>query len=117
MSKRYRLNWDGPKVVSLFDRGLEDGLRDAAEYLLGESNARVPVESTRLRESGEVSVEAERRRAAVSYDTPYAVIQHEKGYYKHAPGQTRKYLEIPYLSRRPEMRDRMAAAIRRHFGL
>ncbi|MFC4912589.1 hypothetical protein [Actinomadura gamaensis] len=117
MSKRYRLSWDGPKVVSLMGSGLEAGLQDAADYLLQEANQRVPVETTRLRESGEVSVEAERRRAAVSYDTPYAVIQHEKGYYKHAPGRGRKYLEIPYLTKRPEMRQRMAAAIRRRFGL
>lgn len=116
MSRGFRLEWNGGQYTSLMGLGLNAGLEDAAEYLLEESNRRVPVESLELQQSGEVSTDTERHRAAVSYDTEYAVAQHEKSY-QHDPGRQRKFLEIPWLANRQEMRDIIGRAVRRHLHL
>jgi hypothetical protein len=39
-------------------------------------------------------------KAAVSYDTPYAVRQHEEMDYQHSAGKTSKYLELPLVASR-----------------
>ncbi|WUI02107.1 hypothetical protein OHR68_09955 [Spirillospora sp. NBC_00431] len=116
MSRNFRLEWNGGQYTSLMGLGLNAGLEDAAEYLLEEANRRVPIESLELQQSGEVSVDPEAHKAAVTYDTEYAVAQHEKSY-RHDPGRTRKFLEIPWLSRRTEMRDIIGRAVRRHLHL
>ena len=66
-----------------------------AEYVLGESIQQVPHEEGDLQSSGKVSVDEGSSRAAVSYDTPYAVRQHEDMTYQHDPGRKAKYLEDP----------------------
>jgi hypothetical protein len=116
VSRRYRVEWNGGRFNSLMGVGLNAGLEEAAEYLLEEANRRVPIESLRLEHTGEVSTDKERKRAAVSYDTEYAVIQHEKSY-RHDPGRQRKFLEIPWLAKRSEMRDIIGRAVRRHMHL
>lgn len=113
---RSRLEWNGGAYTSLLGVGLEAGLEDAAEYLLSESNGRVPVEELVLQQSGEVSTDPARKRASVSYDTAYAVAQHEADY-RHDAGRMRKFLEIPWLAKRREMRDIIARGVRRHMGL
>ena len=70
-------------------------LEDIAEYVLGESIQQVPHEEGDLQSSGKVSVDEGSSRAAVSYDTPYAVRQHEDMTYRHDPGRKAKYLEDP----------------------
>ena len=110
------MEWNGGRYSSLLNVGLNAGLEDAAEFLLGESNAQVPIEDLALQQSGEVSTDPERHKAAVSYDTAYAVRQHELQY-RHDPGRRRKFLEIPWLSKRQEMCDIIGAAIRRHWHL
>ena len=70
-------------------------LKDIAEYVLGESIQQVPHEEGDLQSSGKVSVDEGSSRAAVSYDTPYAVRQHEDMTYQHDPGRKAKYLEDP----------------------
>ena len=70
-------------------------LKDIAEYVLGESIQQVPHEEGDLQSSGKVSVDEGSSRVAVSYDTPYAVRQHEEMTYQHDPGRKAKYLEDP----------------------
>lgn len=70
-------------------------LKDIAEYVLGESIQQVPHEEGDLQSSGKVSVDEGSSRVAVSYDTPYAVRQHEDMTYRHDPGRKAKYLEDP----------------------
>lgn len=70
-------------------------LKDIAEYVLGESIQQVPHEEGDLQSSGKVSVDEGSSRVAVSYDTPYAVRQHEDMTYQHDPGRKAKYLEDP----------------------
>lgn len=69
----------------------------AAEHVLGESTKVVPIEEGTLSRSGRTDVDTQGATvvAAISYDTPYAVRQHEDMSYRHDPGRTAKYLEGP----------------------
>lgn len=75
----------------LFLRGVEDALQDVGEYILEESNRVVPHEVGDLQDSGRVSVDD--KVVAISYDTPYAVVQHEDMTFKHDAGRKAKFLE------------------------
>lgn len=74
------------------------GLRKWAELLLQQSREIVPLDETTLERSGVPSVDERTLTAAVSYDTPYAVAQHENLEYHHAPGREAKYLERPWVA-------------------
>ena len=69
----------------------EQALRDILEYMLHESNKIVPFEEGTLKRSGMVDVEG--KRGTVSYDTPYAIYQHEATDWAHSHGQEAKFLE------------------------
>lgn len=68
-------------------------VEEVADLVLEEANTRVPHEYGDLQDSGKVSVDAAELQAAVSYDTPYAVRQHEEMSYRHDAGREAKYLE------------------------
>lgn len=82
------------ELTAQIRRAAARGLDLAAEHVLSVSNQRVPNDDGILERSGRPSVDALELRAVVSYDTPYAVIQHENLDYKHEPGRTAKYLEL-----------------------
>lgn len=69
------------------------GLFLAAEHILQVSNTHVPIREGVLMRSGVASVDEEALKAAVSYDTPYAVVQHEDMHIRHDPGRNAKFLE------------------------
>jgi hypothetical protein len=93
--------------------GAARGLRLAAEHLLAESRALVPIEEATLERSGVASVDEGDLTAAVSYDTPYAVRQHEELTYRHDAGRQAKYLETPARTEADTMLDLIAAQVRR----
>ena len=97
--------------------GGADGLRLAVEFLLTEANKNVPHDEGTLERSGAASVEAQsgKRRGAVSYDTPYAVRQHEDMSYRHEKGEA-KWLENTLSRERGKVGEIVAAAIRRRTG-
>lgn len=77
----------------ILNGALERGLALGAEHVLGESNNRVPHEEGTLENSGSVSYESGKLRAAISYNTPYAAVQHEDMSLRHDNGREAKYLE------------------------
>ena len=88
------------KVKSTIDLGAilgdlaaacEGGLRPATEHLLTEANKSVPHDDGTLERSGTASVDG--KRGAVSYDTPYAVRQHEDMDLNHDGKGQAKWLE------------------------
>ncbi|WP_422389937.1 hypothetical protein [Arthrobacter sp. N1] len=87
------------------------GLAIAGEYVLGESNAHVPIEESLLQASGAVVHDPARSRVAVVYDTPYAVRQHEELTYRHDAGRNAKFLENALNDHRT-IRHIIASAIR-----
>ncbi|MFA9432889.1 MULTISPECIES: minor capsid protein [unclassified Egicoccus] len=116
---RMSLNWRGAAIKAAGERGAERGLALAAEHLLEEANRHVPIEEGTLMRSGTTQVDG--LEAAVSYDTPYAIVQHERLDYTHASGRTAKYLERPAMSERDVIakliQREIAAALSRGGGL
>lgn len=96
------MSWDAGRMWA--EDGVEhaeDGVDDAAEYLLAEARAIVPYDDGPLSESGKASRDG--LTGSVSFDTPYAVIQHEDLDFRHAPGRTAKYLEGPLNANRDQL--------------
>ncbi|WP_067470010.1 hypothetical protein [Actinomadura macra] len=112
MPPRFRLEWDGRRVTEVQRAAAMRGLRKAAEHLLGESRQQVPIEEGTLERSGVASVDSSALQAAVSFDTPYAVRQHEDLDLQHDPGRKAKYLEDPFNEQGPVMLQIIAAEIR-----
>ena len=112
----YHLEWDGDRVADLLIEDLVEGLNDAAEHLLGVSTQLVPLDEGPLMHSGVADVDADDLRASVSYDTAYAVRQHEELDYRHAPGRQAKYLEAPFNGERQVLLELMAAPAQRRLA-
>lgn len=112
-SVRTTVEWHGDRVTAQEKAAAVRGLTIAAEYLLGEAKAIVPIEEATLERSGVASVDRSSMTAAVSFDTPYAVRQHEELTWRHDPGRQAKYLEQPAITQRDTILALMAAEIRR----
>lgn len=93
--------------------GTNRGLLVAGEHVLGESNAHTPHEEGPLERSGKVTQDEGALTAAVSYNTPYAVRQHEDLTYRHDPGRTAKFLENAFNAERTVLGDIVAEQVRR----
>jgi hypothetical protein len=101
------------------------GLVKASEHLLQVSNTLVPIEEGTLERSGVASVDESTLRAAVSYDTPYAVNQHESMDFRHpGPGNANpagvdrvaKFLEVAMLTEGETIEEIIANEIRTALG-
>ncbi len=98
MTQRASVKWQGGKVPPLVRAAVVLGLGKWAELLLQQSRAIVPLDEATLERSGTASVDEHTLIGQVAYDTPYAVVQHERMDYRHAPGREAKYLEKPWLT-------------------
>lgn len=92
----------------------EEGLERGLEHVLGEARKIVPLEEGTLERSGKVVMLGD-LNGGIVFDTPYAVIQHEALDFKHLPGRSAKYLEIPMNSERDVVLNLMAVTLRRWF--
>lgn len=93
----------------------EPGMLAGAELILDESNRRVPHETGTLERSGNTA--AQGYDAAVGYNTPYAVRQHEEVGYHHPGKGEAKYLENAVNSSKDEVLGAIGDEIRRRlFG-
>ncbi|NKR52978.1 hypothetical protein GS481_24995 [Rhodococcus hoagii] len=87
-----------------------DGLASAAEVVKQEAIERCPKETGELRNSARTAVEG--LEAAVGFDTPYAVVQHEELGYDHQDGQA-KYLENAVVATKATVAAVIGESIRR----
>jgi hypothetical protein len=113
MTQRTRLSLNGAAALRGTRAGAVRGLRLAAEHLLAESRRIVPIEEATLERSGVATVDESSLTAAVSYDTPYAVRQHEELTYRHDAGRSAKYLERPMNEEAGTVGEIIAAQVRR----
>lgn len=104
----------GSDAQLAFDRGSRRGVGLAAEYILGESRRIVPHDEGTLERSGKAGVVDGRQgaRGAITYDTPYAVRQHEETSYRHKKGRRAKYLEGPLNAGQGKVLGILAAELR-----
>ncbi len=96
------------------DTAAADGVQAAAEHLEQASNELVPDLTGALQASSRVSVDRSAAEAAVSYDDPAAVVQHERLDFRHDDGQA-KFLEQPLHTERRELLQAIARELRRGF--
>lgn len=101
-----------PNINPIVREAANRGLALSAEHILGVSNQDVPIEEATLERSGTVSTDPANNRAAVSYDTPYAVRQHEELGYRHDAGRSAKYLENAFNSQIPAVQQIILGAIK-----
>ena len=107
------MTWDGPRVTARTMDAATEGLALAAEHLLGKARAIVPLETGQLSRSGRAEVDRAGLLAAVSFDTVYAVRQHEELTWRHPNGRQAKYLETPMRTEADIMGKIIATAIAR----
>lgn len=101
------------EVKKAAEQAARRGLALAGEHILGESRKEVPHEEGTLERSGAVTMDDTELRVAVSYDTPYAVRQHEDLSLQHDEGRKAKYLEDPLNREASTALDIVGAEIRR----
>jgi hypothetical protein len=112
---RIDTEWKGYAAGEAARRGAAEGVALGAEHIRTVSVDRAPVDTTALRDSATVSHDPETLTAAVSYDTPYAVRQHEELDYQHPEGEA-KYLETALASERDAVAKLIQAQIRKALG-
>lgn len=126
----------GQGILGAIEKVLEaalSGLEDAAHLVMDRAKEEVPLlepESMKragrtggdqggtpgeLRDSGKVDMERDQRRAALSFNTVYASLQHERMDWHHTHGSA-KYLERPMTEMRSEVVETIAARIREVTG-
>lgn len=94
--------WESKDVdgaLAVVHRAGLDALEDAAEGLLTHANLTVPHEEGTLEGSGVVTLDRSNGEAAASYDTPYAVRQHEDLTLRHQTKGRAKWLERTWQER------------------
>ncbi|MEV0445857.1 hypothetical protein AB0I84_12860 [Streptomyces spectabilis] len=112
MTQYVRMNFQGQRLWTSRGRRLaSEGLSRALEHGLSVSNSRVPLDEGTLERSGRIDVDG--LNGAISYDTPYAVRQHEELTWRHLPGRRAKYLESAMNDEREVMLRLMAVPLRR----
>jgi len=87
------LTWNGNAIEALIRRVGMQGIHDGAEYILTESINECPIDSATLRRSGTVTDQDD--SVVISYNTPYAIKQHEDLSLHHIDGKA-KFLEDPF---------------------
>lgn len=111
--QRSSMTWHGDAVSAKLRAATVRGLRMWAELVLQRSSLIVPLDEGTLDRSGTASVDERTLTAAVSYDTPYAVDQHELPPAVHRNGREWKYLERPWLESRAEAGPIIAKQLRK----
>ena len=77
------------------------GQKTLAQNILGESQKLVPVDTGTLKRSG--NIQTEDNITTISYNTPYALKQHEDATLNHPNGGEAKYLERPFNEKAGEL--------------
>lgn len=93
MAQEQDISWDGASIAKKMTAAAARGLSILGESVLAISNDRVPLDEATLQRSGQVNVDPETLAANITYDTPYAVRQHEDLTLVHRNGRRAKFLE------------------------
>lgn len=109
------MTWNGGKITEAAFAGALRGLMIGAELVLQRSSAVVPNDEGTLERSGVASLDRRTMTSAVSYDTKYAVRQHEIPM-RHQDGRTDKYLERPWRASRRDVARILQTQIKKSMG-
>lgn len=92
---KLRITLNRALIDSAARAGGKEGLFAALDHLASVSKDQVPLDQGPLKNSCEIDVADDGSSGTVSYDTPYAVVQHEDTGMAHQRGRKAKYLEDP----------------------
>ena len=90
-----KVNLNKALIKSTVKSGSKKATWMGLDHLASVSKEQVPLEQGPLKNSCYVDVNEDGSQGTVSYDTPYAVKQHEETWYHHQRGRKAKYLEDP----------------------
>lgn len=107
---------DLTKILGLVRDGANEGLLLGSEHVLGVARAQTPIEEGTLERSGVASQDPGTLRAAVSFDTPYSVVQHEDMTLAHDAGRSAKFLENALNAEATTVAQLVATGIRNRLG-
>ena len=114
MAQSWQVTASGDDVSGLARRGAQRGLTLGLEQILTTARQRVPIEEGTLERSGAT---AQRDLSGVvSFDTPYAVVQHEDLTLNHDAGRQAKYLETAMADERTTVARIVQQQIRNALG-
>lgn len=115
---KIRVSLDKAKIRSVVQQCTKKGTWSALDHLAAISKQQVPLDQGPLKNSCYVDVADDGSSGTVSYDTPYAIRQHEEMGYSHQRGRKAKYLEDPANDSgvQHEMRELIARAYREEMG-
>lgn len=116
MSVDVEVEWKGKAANAAARRGAIRGLQLATELLLAEAVKIVPLDEATLQDSGKATVDEEKLEGKVTFDTPYAVVQHERLDFHHPNGRKAKYLETPWRENAETFGQLIAYQIKRALG-
>lgn len=116
MSADFEINLDIEGAKRTVREARRRGLRAAAEFVLTEANKHTPHDDGTLERSGRADVNSEGTQAAVSYDTPYAVKQHEDMSLRHPGKGQGKWLENTLSREADTVREIIGTAIKGAVG-
>lgn len=95
MSMHFTVKLDRALIKNTVGKGGKKATWMALDHLATISKQEVPLDQGPLMNSCYVDVNNDGSAGTVSYDTPYAVAQHENTWYQHQRGRKAKYLEDP----------------------
>lgn len=98
MTQQFTYTFKGKEAKKALLSATMLGLGKWAELVLQQARVDVPLDEGPLERSGIASIDPHLLAAAVSFDTPYAVEQHENLQYHHPGGRKAKYLETHWLA-------------------
>lgn len=113
---RTKFVWHGHDITDSVLDAAAAGLLVGCEFILTESNKVVPLDMAILEHSGVATADRETMTGAISYNTPYAVRQHEDLTLHHPGGRIAKYLELTATRVGEDAAKIVATYVRRHVG-
>lgn len=118
MTRSVSINVDLGAVKNAVGDGAKRGMTLAVEHLLTEANKHVPHDEGTLERSGQTGVAetSEGVKGSVSYDTPYAVRQHEDMSLHHDGKGEAKWLENTMAAEANTIGGIIATAIRKELS-
>lgn len=114
MGLRIELTNNGPVNAAAIQAAVAEGLNRGAEYVATQALPLTPMVEGDLRGTQQVhEASAGDLEADVSYDSVYAVYQHEGvGFHHTEPGTQAKYLEQPFNESKDAVLQMIAAAVK-----
>lgn len=112
MTNITKFTWRGKELQGkMLQQGMQ-GLLDAGELILDASNQKAPIDEGVMIGTGDVTADESTKSVVISYDSPYAIKQHEDTTLKHKNGREAKFLQSAVQENTQRVTDILASALK-----